>query len=371
MIQPNKENLLSPFQLGDITLPNRMIMASMTRARATNEAIAPNELHAIYYAQRAGAGLILSESVWVSKNAIGFLNIPGIFTSTQTEAWKKVTDAVHQEHGRFFLQLAHIGAASHPDYFNGELPLGPSAINPREKSFTPKGFKDTVTPRTYTTLQIHETVEEYHLAAINAKAAGFDGIELHAQLFTLIPQFLSTATNQRTDEYGGDIVNRSRILFEILDVLIQVFPGKRVAVKFTPAAFNTGIIKPDENTIADYDYLLHRLNEYDLAFLEIVGPAVTLANTPIAPWEDKFYSFFRQNYNGVIVANLGFNFESGNKIIADGLADLVSFATPFIANPDLVERYAQALPLVAADQATYYSGGEKGFTDYPKVTRSE
>ena len=368
MIQEDKKNLFTPFQLGDILLPNRIIMASMTRARATNSAIVPTDLHAAYYTQRVSAGLILSESAWVSKNAIGFPNIPGIFTAEQTQAWKKITKAVHQENGRIFVQLSHIGAVSHPDYFNGELPLGPSAINPGEKSFTPHGFKDTVTPRAYTIEQIRDTIEEYHQAAINAKAAGFDGLELHAQLFTLIPQFLSAATNQRTDEYGGSITNRSRILFEILNVLIKVFPGKKVAVKFTPAAFNPGIIRPDENTIADYEYLLHQLNEYDIAFLEIVGPAGTLTGTPIASWEDQYYSFFRNNYKGTIVANLGFNYDSGNKIIADGLADLVSFATPFIANPDLVNRFAHALPLAVADQTTYYTGGEKGFTDYPKAT---
>lgn len=364
MTQEQQKTLLTPFQLGDITLPNRIIMASMTRARATNPDLTPTDLHATYYAQRASAGLILSESVWVSKNAIGFLNIPGIFTSAQTEAWKKVTDAVHRENGRIFIQLAHIGSASHPDHFNGDLPLGPSAINPQEKSFTPEGFKDTVTPRAYTLEQIRQTIEEYRQAAINAKAAGFDGLQLHAQLFTLIPQFLSAITNQRTDEYGGNIVNRSRILFEILDELIKVFPGKKVAVKFTPAAFNPGIIKPDENTIADYEYLLHKLNEYDIAFLEIVGPAVGLASTPIAVWEDQYYSFFRTRYEGVIVANLGFNYDSGNKIIEHGLADLVSFAASFIANPDLVNRFAHSIPLSVADQATYYTGGEKGFTDY-------
>ena len=368
MIQGRKKDLLTPFQMGDITLPNRIIMASMTRARATNTAIVPTDLHATYYAQRASAGLILSESAWISKNAIGFLNIPGIFSPAQTEAWKKVTDAVHQQKGRIFLQLAHIGSASHPDYFNGELPFGPSAINPQEKSFTPQGFKDTVTPREYTIEQIRETIEEYHQAAINAKAAGFEGVELHAQLFTLIPQFLNSATNQRTDEYGGSITNRSRILFEILDVLIKVFPHKKVGIKFTPAAFNTGIIKPDENTIADYEYLLHQLNAYDIAFLEIVGPAVKLNGTPVALWEDQYYLFFRNHYKGTIVANLGFSYDSGNQIIAEGLADLVSFAAPFIANPDLVERFTHSLPLAEADQATYYTGGEKGFTDYPKAT---
>ena len=371
MVQEYQKNLLIPIQLGDFKLPNRIVMASMTRARATNPEMAPTDLHAAYYAQRASSGLILSESVWVSENAIGFINVPGIFTTGQTKAWKKVTDAVHLENGRIFLQLAHIGAASHPDYFDGELPLGPSAINPEEKSFTPQGFKNTVTPGIYTVEQIRETIEEYHQAAINAKTAGFDGLELHAQLFTLIPQFLSIATNQRTDEYGGSISNRSRILFEILDVLIKVFPGKRVGVKFTPSAFNMGIIKPDENTITDYEFLLDKLNEYDIAFLEIVGPAVPLTDTPIALWGNEYYSFFRNHYKGTIMANLGFDYESGNKIIADGLADLVSFARPFIANPDLVERFTQSIPLAVADQATSYTGGEKGFTDYPKAINSK
>lgn len=364
---PQQKILLAAYSLGDLKLPNRVVMASLTRARATNSEIVPTELHAQYYAQRASAGLILTESVWVSKRAIGFLNIPGIFTRVQTDAWKKVTDAVHENDGRIFLQLAHIGAASHPDYLDGALPLGPSAINLKEKAFTPEGFKDTVTPKPYSIEEIKETIEEFRQAAINAKEAGFDGIELHAQLFTLIPQFLSISTNRRTDEYGGSIANRCRILFEILGVLISVFPGKKVGVKFTPAAFNTGIIQPDENTIPTFDYIFRELNRYDIAFVELVGPSADLKGTPIAALQDNFYAHFRAIYKGMLMANSGFNLETGNNIVAAGHADLVSFGIPFIANPDLVKRFHNSLPLAIADTATYYTGGEKGYIDYPNA----
>jgi N-ethylmaleimide reductase len=369
MLQQQQETLLTTYSIGDLKLPNRVVMASLTRARATNPELVPTELFAQYYTQRASAGLILTEGVWVSRKAIGFLNIPGIFTSQQIDAWKKVTSSVHENSGRIFLQLGHVGAASHPDYLDGALPLGPSAINPEEKSFTPEGFKDTVTPKPYSVEEIKETIEEYKQAAINAKEAGFDGIELHAQLFTLIPQFLSIATNQRTDEYGGSIENRSRVLFEILDVLIGIFPGKKVGIKFTPAAFNPGIIKPDENTVPTFDYILRELNRYDIAFVELVGPSVDLKETPIAALQDNFYAHFRAIYKGTLIANLGFNWETGNAIVSAGNADMVSFGAPFIANPDLIERFQNSWPLAIADTATYYTGDEKGYTDYPNAKR--
>ncbi|MFY0255289.1 alkene reductase [Chitinophaga sp. 30R24] len=364
MVQEQQKTLLTEYLLGDLKLPNRVVMASLTRARATNTELAPNELHVQYYAQRASAGLILTESAWVSKRAIGFINIPGIFTQAQTDAWEKVTHAVHEKGGRIMLQLVHSGATSHPDYLDGALPLGPSAVNPQEKSYTPTGFKDTVTPKAYTIEEIKETVAEYKLAAINAKNAGFDGVELHAQLYTLIPQFLSKATNQRTDEYGGSIENRSRILFEILEALISVFPGKKVGIKFTPAAFNAGIIKPDEDTIQTFDYVFSELNNYDIAFIELVGPSLDLKETVLESLKDNFYEHFRALYKGTLMANLGFGWETGNRIIAAGNADIVSFGAPFIANPDLVERFQNSFPLAMADTSTYYTGGEKGYTDY-------
>jgi N-ethylmaleimide reductase len=330
-----------------------------------NKDLIPNDLQVTYYEQRAGAGLILTDSAWVSKRAIGFMNVPGIFSPEQAEGWKKVTDAVHAKQGKIFLQIGHIGSVSHPDYFEGELPLGPSAINPQEKSFTPDGFKDTVTPRAFTLAQISETIGEYQQAAVNAKAAGFDGIEVHAQIFTLIPQFLSEATNQRTDEYGGSIENRSRIVFDILDAIKKVYPANRIGIKFTPAAFNPGILKPDHLTIPTYEYLLSQLSDHELAFVELAGPSVSLIGTPIESLQDKFFHHFRKFYKGTLMANGGFTRDSANDILSGGLADLVSFGAPFIANPDLPERFRRDAPLTVADPQTYYGGGAKGYTDYP------
>lgn len=363
--------LLSTYQLGDLTLKNRVIMAAMTRARATNEGWNPTEAHAEYYSQRASAGLILTESVWVSQQAVGFINIPGIYTTAQIEGWKSVTEAVRAKDGRIFVQLVHSGSVSHPDYFNGDLPYGPSEINPEEQVFVQQGFVPTVTPRAYSSNDIANILSEFRIAALNAKAAGFDGIELHSQLFTLIPQFLSEATNKRTDDYGGSIEKRSRLLFEILDELIEVFPNKKVGIKFTPAAFNNGIIKPDEHTVDTYKYLLNRLNSYDLAFLEIVGPRVNLNDTHIAEWGKDFFGWFRSHYSGTIIANLGFDGNTGNQILNDGKADLVSFGLPFIANPDYVARLQNNWPLSEAKQETFYMGGTQGFTDYSTYNNTQ
>ncbi len=345
-------------------------MASMTRGRTTNEALVPTDLHAVYYAQRAAAGLVLTESAWVSKDAIGFVNIPGIYNEEQLAGWQKVTHDVHSKGGKIFLQVSHVGAVSHPDFFEGKSPKGPSAINPEEKTFTPQGFKDTQTPEELTKTEIQNIVTDYHKASKNARQAGFDGIEIHAQLFTLIPQFLSRAANQRTDEYGGNIENRSRILFEILDVAIEVFGKNRVGIKFTPAFFSSGIIRPDSETLADYEYLLARLNKYPLAYLHIVAPVVDLAGTPLASIKEDYFGFFRAHYQGTLMANGGFTFASANEIIANGKADLVSFGNLFIANPDLVARFQNNWPLATADVETFYTGGEQGYSDYPNYKTS-
>ena len=368
MIDKQQEPLFTEFKLGELQLKNRIVMASLTRGRADNADLAPTELHTAYYAQRASAGLIITESTWVSKNAIGFVNLPGIYSREQIAGWKMVTDAVHARGGKIFLQIAHSGAVSHPDFFDGRLPLGPSAINPQEKSFTPEGFKDTVTPVAYTTREIKATVDEFRHAARNAREAGFDGVEIHAQVFTLIPQFLSPATNQRTDEYGGSTENRARILFEILDAVRTVFDNKRIGIKFTPALYNSGIIKPDSTTLQTYAYILEKLGVYDLGYLHLVGPAVELAGTVLDQVKVDYFGYFRRLYKGTIMANLGFGRASGNQILAKGNADLVSFGTPYIANPDLVERFQRDIALAAPDAGTFYSGGASGYTDYPVAT---
>jgi N-ethylmaleimide reductase len=358
--------LLEEYPLGDLKLKNRVVMASLTRGRATNAGLVPTPLMAEYYAQRASAGLILSEGTWVNSKSIGFINVPGLYTQEQIEGWKRVTKAVHDNGGLIFSQLGHIGSASHPDFLGGELPAGPSAINPKTLSFTPTGFKDTLTPRALTVAEIKQTIQDYKLAAKNAKEAGFDGVEVHAQAGMLIPQFLSAATNQRTDEYGGSIENRARIVFEILDAILEVWNSTRVAIKFTPVALShVGIMTPDEETIPTFLYILKKLNDYNLAYLHIVGPAEDLTDTPVAILQHNYFSHFRKNYSGRLMANLGFTQESGNAILKEGMADLVSFGAPFIANPDLVERFKYNLPLSESHKDTYYTGGEKGYADYP------
>jgi N-ethylmaleimide reductase len=360
-----QQPLLTGYEAGDLTLKNRIVMASLTRGRATNIDLAPTALHALYYAQRASAGLIITEGTWVSPKAIGFINVPGIYSEAQIKGWKLVTDAVHEKGGKIFIQLAHSGAASHPDFFDGALPLGPSAINPQISTFTPNGVKESVTPNAFTIEEIKQTVLEFRQAAQNAKEAGFDGVELHAQIFTLIPQFLSIKTNQRTDEYGGTIENRARLLFEILDVLKEVWPGNRIGIKFTPTAFNPGVLVPDEHTIPTYDYILGKLNDYDLGYLHLVGPATELTGTIIAALNENYFEHFRKIYKGTLMANGGFTQQTGNRIIADGVADIVSYGAAFIANPDLPVRFAHNVSLSEADNSTYYTGGEKGYADYP------
>lgn len=360
--------LLEEFQLGDLRLRNRVVMASLTRARANNAGLVPTPLMARYYAQRAQAGLILSEGTWVSAKSIGFINVPGIFTQEQIEGWKLVTKAVHDKGGLIFLQLGHIGAASHPDFFDGELPAGPSAINPQSHSYTPEGFKATVTPREFSVADIQQTVLEFKQAARNAKEAGFDGIEVHAQAGMLIPQFLSLATNRRSDAYGGSIENRARIVFEILDAIMEVWSSTRVAIKFTPVAYShVGIVTPDEETIPMFQYILKKLNDYNLAYLHIVGPAESLTGTPVEALQHNYFSHFRNHYTGRLMANLGFTQESGNAILKEGTADLVSFGSAFVANPDLPMRFKYHLPLSEMDRDTLYSGEENGYTDYPEA----
>lgn len=361
--------LLEEYQLGDLNLKNRVIMASLTRGRATNPDLIPTPIMAEYYAQRASAGLILSEGTWVNSQSIGFINVPGMYTRNQVEGWKVITKAVHDNGGLIFSQLGHIGAGAHPDLQNGELPLGPSAVNIQSQSFTPEGFKDTVTPREMTMADIHNTIQDYKRAAQNAKDAGFDGIEIHAIVDMLIPQFLSTATNKRTDKYGGNIENRARIVFDILDAVMEVWASNRVAIKFSPVMIsNVGIVKPDGETIDLFKYILKKLDLYNLAFLHIVGPSEDLSGTPVEDLQENYFAHFRNNYSGRIVANLGFTKESGNAILKEGYADLVSFGEPFIANPDLVERFTHNVPLSESDRDTYYSGEENGYITYPKAT---
>ncbi|MEW2410944.1 alkene reductase [Streptomyces griseoviridis] len=366
---PGAQPLLQPVRLGALDLPNRVVMAPMTRARADNEELAPTALHATYYSQRAGAGLIVSEGAWVSTDAIGFVNVPGLYTDAQTAGWAKVTEAVHSAGGRIVSQLGHVGAVSHPDYHGGRLPAGPSAVNPHEMSFTPEGPKDTVTPRALSASEIAATIGAYRQAATNALRAGFDGLEIHAQVSHLVAQFLNPRLNLRTDAYGGSGEKRARFLLDILDAVSGVWGSDRVAVKLSPYWRHEPAFTADDEQLAEYDQLLKRLGDSGLAYLHLVGPE------PGGASDDTLAAFsrYRAHYRGAIVANLGFTRASGNDLLERGLADAVSFGAPFIANPDLVDRFTHGHPLATGDRDTYFASGVKGpegYTDYPAVNGS-
>ena len=362
MTTPLQQTLLSSYTLGDLVLPNRVVMASLTRGRARNVGLIPTTLHVEYYRQRASAGLIMTEGIWVSPRAIGFINVPGLFTAEQVTGWRAVTDAVHSEGGRIYAQLAHSGAVSHPDFFNGELPSGPSAVNPRLQAYTPDGFKDTVTPRAMTLDDIRHTIEDYVAAARNALAAGFDGIELHASMTYLLAEFLNSELNIRTDEYGGSVENRARIVLEILDALISVWGAGRVGIKIAPGVRMGGFLATTD-TVPTFDYLVGKLNGLALSHLQIVRAAGSVIGTPVEALEDTI-TYYRARYAGTLIANFGLDADSGSELIASGAADLVSFGAPFIGNPDLVERMRMGATMSESRRELYYQGGAEGYIDY-------
>jgi N-ethylmaleimide reductase len=365
---PGTQPLLRPVRLGALTLPNRVVMAPMTRSRADNEELAPTALHATYYAQRAGAGLIISEGTWVSRDAIGFINVPGIYTDAQTAGWAEVTEAVHSAGGRIVSQLGHAGAASHPDHHGGKLPAGPSAINPQEMSFTPDGPKDSLTPRALSAAEIAATIGAYRQAAANALRAGFDGLEIHAQVSHLVAQFLNPRLNQRTDAYGGSSERRARFLLDIVDAVSGVWGSDRVGIKLSPYWNGGPAFTADAETLDEYDQLLKRLNDGNLAYLHLLGPEPSTGTD-----DDTFAAFarYRAHYQGAVVANLGFTQAGANELLERRLADAVSFGAPFIANPDLVDRFAHGHPLATGNRDTYFAGGVEGYTDYPAATGSQ
>ena len=338
-------------------------MAPLTRSRATNQAHAPTDLHVTYYTQRSTAGLIITEGTQVNPQGVGAVDTPGIYTDEQVAAWQTVTSAVHAAGGHIFCQLWHEGRMSHPDFHKGELPVAPSDINPKVKIRTPNGNTETVTPRALTVDEIRQTVQDYRTAAANALKAGFDGVEIHASNGYLLHQFFVGASNQRTDEYGGSIENRARILFDVLDAVGEVIDFERVGVRLNPDAHNLFGMTIDEQTRTTFDYIVHRLNDYGLAYLHLSEPFTPVDDVPLAI--KHIAKHFRPIYAGTLMTNKSYTRETGNQIIADGYADLVSFGIPYIANPDLVARFAAGAPLNEADRSTFYGGGAAGYTDYP------
>lgn len=352
--------------MGDIKLLNRVVMAPMTRSRANNPENAPTDLMAKYYEQRASAGLIITEGSQISKRAVGYINTPGIYSTAQVEGWKKVTKAVHDKGGKIFLQLWHVGRMSHPDFHNGELPLAPSALNPNEKSYTPKGFKDTVTPKAMTINDIKQTVQDFRQGAKNAMYASFDGIEIHASNGYLLHQFFNRTSNIRDDAYGGSFKNRARILFEIIDEIRKVMPENHIGVRLNPSLHGAFGMTLDEETIPTFDYIVNKLNDYNLAYLHLSEPFTDVTNVPYA--ELNIDRRYRPKYKGTLIINSNFDQGKGNKVIEGGLADLVAFGKLFISNPDLPKRFELNAKLAKWDEQTFYTPGEKGYTDYPMLT---
>lgn len=354
--------LLTEFRLGRMTLPNRMAMAPLTRNRAV-ENNTPNDLMAQYYVQRAGAGLIISEATQIMPEGLGYPNTPGIYSKEQIAGWKKITSAVHQAGGRMFLQLWHVGRISHPLLQpNGALPVAPSAIAPAGQVYTPEGMKPYVTPRALTLEEIPGIVATYRQAALNAVEAGFDGVEVHAANGYLIDQFLRDRTNHRTDAYGGSLENRARFLLEVTRSVIDAIGADRVGVRLSPGGtFND---MGDSNSLATFSYAMTQLDRLGVVYVHL---RECTAQDLRHGGEAVPTAALRALYHGKLMVNAEYTLERADAGIDSGLADLVAFGVPYIANPDLVYRFQNGLPLNKADQRTFYGGGAKGYTDYPVV----
>jgi len=355
-------DLFSPAQLGPYQLPNRIVMAPMTRNRA-GPGETPTALMATYYAQRASAGLIVTEGTQITPQGQGYPGTPGIFSPAQIDGWRHVTEAVFVRGGRIFCQLWHVGRVSHPVLQpDGALPVAPSALAPAGQLWTGKGMQPFVAPRALATEEIAGLVEEYRVAAANALLAGFDGVELHAANGYLIDQFLRDGSNRRTDRYGGTIANRVRLLVEVTEVLIGEAGAERVGVRLSPTnPFND---MADSHPAALFGHAVEELDALGLAYVHIVEPG---PSDPIAQGERPDGQFFRARWRGPLILNKGYDAARANAAVEDGIADLVAFATLFLANPDLPERLRRGGPFNPPDRPTFYGGGEKGYTDYPAL----
>jgi N-ethylmaleimide reductase len=367
----SSEPLLTPYRMGDLDLPNRVIMAPLTRMRANPDDHVPTMLQAEYYAQRASAGLIIAEATAISAEGFGWADTPGLWSEEQVRGWRRVTDAVHAAGGRIIAQLWHTGAISHPELRDGLQPVSASDVDPLQVSVTRTGRKPTVTPRPLTKHEIKATVADFGRAARNALVAGFDGVQILANYLYLISQFLNAATNLRKDEYGGSVENRSRFLFEVVETVLTEVDAKRVGVKISPM-HEGGAFATNDETLPIAEYAIRKLNVYNLSHLLLMGNTTDFSGTPLEKLaEDGMFRHFRPIYKGTLIANVNMNCERGNRLIAEGFADLVAFGRPYIANPDLVQRFAAGAPLAEVDWENVYGSGPHGYSDYPSYQRSQ
>ena len=356
--------LFQPVRLGPYSLANRMVMAPLTRSRAGAGDV-PTELMAEYYAQRASAGLIVSEAAPISPQGKGYAWTPGIFSDAQVLGWRRITDAVHGKGGRIFLQMWHVGRISHPSLQpDGGLPVAPSAVTPAGQAFTETGFQPMVTPRALELAELPGVVEQYRSAAANAREAGFDGVEIHAANGYLLDQFLRDKTNKRSDAYGGSIANRSRLLLEATEAVCGVWGADRVGIRLSPQSPVNDIDDSDPEAL--FTHVVGALNRFGLAYLHMVEGIIRDAN----PAPDSFdIGILRRLFKGPYMANNCYDRAKALAAISSGAADLIAFGRPFISNPDLVERMEKGLALTPPDFSSFYTPGAKGYTDYPPASR--
>ncbi len=354
--------LFEPYKLGDLTLPNRIVMAPLTRNRA-GAGLVPTDLTAQYYAQRATAGLLITEASQISPEGQGYQDTPGIYSPEQIAAWKKVTQAVHDAGGRIFLQAWHVGRISHTSLQpGGKAPVAPSALRANSKTYVNNGFAEVSEPRALDLSEIPALVESYRVAAANTIAAGFDGIEIHAANGYLLDQFLRDGANKRTDAYGGSIENRARLLLEVMAAVIKEIGAARTALRLSPVSPANDLA--DSNPQALFNYVIEQLETLKPVYIHVVEGA-TGGPRDVAP--DFDFEALRQRYSGAWMVNNGYDKALAERALADGKADLVAFGRPFISNPDLVERLRRNAPLNALDGSTLYGGGAHGYTDYPTL----
>jgi N-ethylmaleimide reductase len=353
--------LFDSFKLGNLTLPNRLVMAPLTRNRAL-AGLVPSPLAVEYYGQRASAGLLISEATQVSQQGQGYQDTPGIYSKEQVAGWRKVTDHIHERGGRIFLQAWHVGRISHTSLQpNNGAPVAPSAIRANTKTYVNNTFTEVSEPRALELSEIPEVIDSYKRGAANAIEAGFDGVEVHGANGYLLDQFARDGVNKRTDAYGGSIENRARLMLEVSKAIADEIGADRTGIRISPVtpANDTS----DSNPQPLFDYIVDQLNALKLVYIHVIEGA---AGGPrdVAPFD---YGSLRKRFKGAYMANNGYDFELATKVLAAGAADLIAFGKPYIANPDLVERLKKGAPLNNPDKATFYGGGAEGYTDYPTL----
>lgn len=361
MSTPSASRVLQPVTIGDLQLKNRIVMAPLTRSRSNDDGVPPG-FAADYYGQRADAGLIITEATNISAQARGYAMTPGIWSDAQVAAWRPIVEAVHRRGGLIFLQLWHTGRISHPDLHGGELPVAPSAIAAEGQAFTNDGLKDFVNPRALETAEIPGIVEDYRHAAQQAKAAGFDGVEVHAANNYLLEQFIRDSTNRRADEYGGSIENRLRFPLDVVRAVVEVWGAKRVGIRISPATTEPGKTPLDSQVVQTFDTFVDALSEIGLLYIhDIEGVTQQTRDVP----DGIDFQNLRKRFSGAYIANNQYTLDLAEETLANGDADLFSFGRPFLANPDLVDRLRTSAPLAEAPKQYWYGGGSVGYSDWP------